>query len=148
MNDQALMCVRNTGTNKQKEFQPLPQLDLFAVEVDGCSMNVLHHQIRLAALGMPGVDQVNDRGMLERCEHLPFGQEPIAPNGALLFGAQNFDRYLEPDLAIGAFGQPDGSHAALADLRDEGVWADGLSGESRLDGKRNPRLLKEIFLRQ
>src|SRR3954469_23761231 len=74
----------------EKQSDLLPKTKPCGIDVDGCSFNVLHDEVRLAVLAMTGVQQTGDVGMRERGQDLSLRQKPLAQLGAVGAGPQKF----------------------------------------------------------
>ena len=114
MNDQAPMGVSNSITNLYEQFQLIAKCKPRAVSIDRDALDVFHNQIGSAIPGMPGVNHMNNRRMVKRCQDLPFPQKTVVPYCTELVSAQELDCYSLLNLAVSAFGQKNGTHSAAA----------------------------------
>ncbi len=71
MNDQVPVRMRNALAYAQKQFEPLAHIDAGRVPVDGNTLHILHHQKRPVILCVAGIDDMNDRGVMESGQQLP-----------------------------------------------------------------------------
>ena len=103
-----------TGTNSSSRCRRR-QAVLVAVVGDRHALDQLHHEVRPAASRRAGVEDLGDVGVVHQGQRLPLrleaGEDLARVHAGLddLDGDQALDR-------LGLLGQPDGAHAALADL--------------------------------
>ena len=90
---------------------------------------MLEHQVRLAAVGDPRVDQAGDVGMGEPGEHAPLAAEPLAPHRVEQREVEELDGDLALEAAVAPVGEPDAAHAAAPEQSLEREGADALPGE-------------------
>ena len=117
MHDQALMGNTDCRTHgvKQAQHGRRRQSFLTAILFNAATVDVLHHQIRLAARCRAAIKQARDIGMRQSRQDLPFlGQvrECIGTGNA----AQQFDRDHLFEMAIAALRKINRAHAAVRNL--------------------------------
>jgi len=91
-----------------------------APAIDGFALDEIHQQIRRAVGGFATIDQPRDARMIQCRKDLAFGQE--TPREFTTLGARcghQLDGDALAESAIAAFAQPDCSHSARADRRDQ-----------------------------
>jgi hypothetical protein len=66
-----------------------------------------------------GINYLDDRRMMERCEDFAFFEESGAPVGAISAGAEEFHGDLLVDFTVASFAKPYGSHAARPNPADQ-----------------------------
>src|SRR5580693_2880623 len=84
---------------------------------------------------MSSVKKAPDAWMIQRRQNLPFSQEAVAAIGSIGSATDEFDGYGLIYFPIGAFGQKDGSHAALAQETHQPVAATHVSSGWRNSGR-------------
>ena len=65
--------------------------------------------------------------MIQRRENLPFGAKAMPVNLRVQPGAEQLERDLLRELAVGALGEKDPRHAAAADLVHDSIGTDAAS---------------------
>ena len=108
--------------------EPQPRGDIqptaVAILVDPLAVDVLHHEVRPAVLGRPGVEQPGDVGMLaERGLDVDLGVEPSHDRVAVHPALDQLDGDLLPEV-LDPGGQVDAPHAPAADPRRELIRPD------------------------
>ncbi len=125
MNDPPLVRVVNARAGLLEESQSLTGAEslLVAVLVDRYTRHVLHDEEGLATRCGPGIEDLGDRRVIHHRQGLTFGLEPRHD----LPRVHAVPDHLEGDVAfhgLGLPGEPDLSHAALAQLAQQTVGAD------------------------
>ena len=98
-------------------------MDGCSIRIDWRSFDIFHDQIRPAALGVAGIDHVDNRRVIERGEELTLPEKTVAPCGAMFVEAEKLDGYLLFNLAIGSLGQINCAHATRAEQSHQPVWS-------------------------
>ncbi|MCR6701670.1 MAG: hypothetical protein NVV68_11175 [Dokdonella sp.] len=131
MHDQPRMRMRDRRADDQEQTQPRGDAEsgTFAVRAQVDAVDVLERQPRPVLAVDAAVDQPRDVGMGQAGQDLPLGAEARVPVGGIPAAANQLDRDLLRELAVGAFGQPDRAHAAAADLAQQPERADAATGE-------------------
>ena len=129
VDDALLMGVLDGLANRDEELEPLldREADVVAVLGDRHAFDVFHDEVRPAFVGHAAVKDLGDVGMVHQGEGLPLGLEPREDLARV---HARLDE-LEGDAALdrlGLLGDPDGAHAAFADLLQQLVAADFLAG--------------------
>ena len=138
--DQPVVGVGHRVQHVEEECEPLGQRQLLraAVAVDGLARHVFQHQVGLgrAPLGqVAGVQQPRDVGVCQARHDAALAGEALGAGGREQAGAEELDGHLAFKTAVGALGQPDAAHAALAELAHQGVGPHGLPGQARWGGQ-------------
>ena len=94
---------------------------------EGLALDEGHHIVE-EAVGVAGVDQPQDVGMLEAGGGLDLGEEAVAADDGTELGVEDLDGDLAVVLQV--LGEVDGGHAALAELTVETVTVGQGGGES------------------
>ena len=116
MDDQILVCELDGVADTLKESKSLLDSEVLFVAktVDGRSIHVFHRQVQIAIAGYTAIEQAGDQWMLESCENLALLTEPFAEEAGRKREVDKLDGDLLLELAIGAMGQIDGTHASAA----------------------------------
>jgi hypothetical protein len=85
------------------------------------AFHIFHDQIGLAVFGVAGIDDVDYRRVMERCEELTFSQKTAAPFGAISVSGEEFDSDLLLDFAVSSLGEVNGSHASGAEQSNQAI---------------------------
>jgi hypothetical protein len=108
-------------------------------------------QVRPAVLGGPAVEQAGDVGMVEGGEDLPLGAEALQEIGAVGAIAEDLDRDLLAELAVGPRAEVDAGHAPFGEPALHAPGAEALAHPAqggrwrqRRVHRRQRRLLEEI----
>src|ERR1700722_19767598 len=105
MDDQMMVGGGDSLADAQEQLEPLAQIDLCSVGINGRSFHIFHDQIRPAALGVAGIDHGDNGRGIQVCEELTFPEKTVAPCGAMFVDAEELDGYLLFNLAIGSLGR-------------------------------------------
>ena len=146
MYDEVAMRVFDRGAHREQKPDAVRHWKLLCVAelVDGTSVHVLHHQVRVAVRADSAVQKPCDIRMIELGQDLALGAEPFREKLRAQVGAHHFQRRLLLELAVGAMGQVNRTHAARADLAVNPVFAESAALRSGEGGWRFdlPRLVK------
>ena len=115
MHDQPLMRELHRAADflEQAQARIERQRALVAVRVDRLALDVFHDEIRLAARRRAAVEQARDVRMLQRREDLPLARE-VREHLGVGHAADQLDRGALLEMSVGALGEIDRAHAALA----------------------------------
>jgi hypothetical protein len=94
------------------------------------AFHIFHDQIGLAVFGVAGIDDVDYRRVMERCEELTFSQKTASPLRVISVSGEEFDGYLLLDFAVSSLGEVNGSHASGAEQSNHAI----LSAVTKLMG--------------
>ena len=125
--------------------EPQPLLErgacLPAMLRDRHALDELHHEVG-TPVRFAAVEQARDVGVIEPREHLTFLQEP--PPDALRVdpALQELQGDALLELAVAPLGDPDLSHAAAAEQRDQHVGTDGFARRVRIRGRTGAELFE------
>src|ERR1700753_1087988 len=100
MNDQIPVEVTGGGAHFDKQRNDAAAIECGAVGVDRLSLDILHDEIRLSIVGMPGVEQPGDVGMRQAGKDLTLGQKAPAEVRRIHAWPQKLHGYLLRDLDI------------------------------------------------
>jgi hypothetical protein len=95
--------------------------------VDGLALQVFEDQVRCAVYGRAAIEQAGDIRMAQPCEDLPFGAESSGKLGCGVRAAHELDRNEGIVFAVGALGEVDRAHSAVADQVEETIGADAFA---------------------
>jgi hypothetical protein len=104
--------------------------------VEGPAVDEFHDEVGQAVRGDAAVEEAGDEGVLVGGEDLAFGGEAAAGVIGVEAAAEEFDGGGHGELAVGAFGDPDGAHAAGGERFQEapGTEKGTLEGRDRGGG--------------
>jgi len=122
MHDQIPVQIGGGRADLEEQCDLLPHAQTRGKNVDGFAIDVFHGQKRLAARQMAGIQHASDVRVSQRCEYLPFLEEPLALRVARARRKQFHGQALG-DFAVGAFGQINHAHAAASDHVQQPVGA-------------------------
>ena len=128
----ASSTCRNSSTRSRT-----PSERAVAPAVDVLALDQLEHEIRLAARGDAGVEQLGDAGLAQAREDRALAPEPLLRVGVEQAAAQQLDGGVAFEAAVAAARAPDAAHAALADHLDQRPGADRIA--RRDAGRREAR---------
>ncbi len=94
----------------------------------GSPVDVLHGEVRPPVGGDAAVEEARDVGVLQPRENLPLAEEAAENLAAEWPAANELERDVLLELAVGAIGQEHPAHAAVADLADHAVRPDAVAG--------------------
>ena len=94
---------------------------LIAVAVDVVAFNVLENEIGLSGVRHSGVDQFRDVRMRQTAENDALALESFLAGLPHQRDVEKLHRDFPLKSSVVSFRQPDAAHAALADLRYQGV---------------------------
>jgi len=136
MHDEVLVREVDGAEDDAKKLDALADGELArgAVLVDGLAFDVLGDEVGNAVIGLAGVEQLDDGGVIEDGEGLALVLEAAEDVVVKETGANELEGDTLAEFAIGALGEVDGAHAAAADLAKDLVGADaaaehGVGGE-------------------
>ena len=98
-----------------------------AVRGDGLAFDVFQRQVGLPVVGLPGVVQPRDVRVHERTQDVALARKTLHQHAALQAQHRQLQRHRALEHAVGALGQPDLAHAALAEHAEQAVRADGVA---------------------
>ena len=126
MDDQIPVRVGHRAAHDQEHAQPIGERQLVpvAVAVDGLALDELHHDVGRAVVGRAAVEEPRDVRMLEAGEDLPLPPEVADRVVAGAADRDDLDRDPLAVLIVGARGQIDDAHPAVAELAEHAVGAD------------------------
>ena len=124
------LAVRGVDRVRDLDHQLDPSLErrrpLLAPDGDRRPFDILEHEVRVAVVGRTAVEQVGDSGMVQPGENLALTQEPVGDRLRIEAGPDALDGHLLLELAVGALGEEDLSHAAFAEAAHQPVGTDRL----------------------
>src|SRR5262245_47773407 len=100
---------------------------LRAEEINGSSLDILEHQIRLSIRSQTGVIQTSDVRMLEGRKDLPLSLHPFGQTISSPSSVSEFQGNRPVEHLVCAFGQPDRAHSTASELANQVVWSDDAS---------------------
>ncbi|CAM4072987.1 hypothetical protein ROSA5918_21850 [Roseateles saccharophilus] len=110
---------------------------LLAVLVDGQALDILQHEIGLAAVVHAGIQQPRDMRVRKPAEDLALAGEAGRATAAEHAGAEELDRNVALEAAVGPARQPNRAHAAPAQFALQHIGPDVQAGQvGRLIGCR------------
>ena len=132
MDNQIRMGMRHCGQYIQKQANARLQIELVlvAILIDRRAVNVFEDEIRLAIGGNAGIEEVGNVRMSESAKDATFAFESFFSRAPGERDAHELHRSLPLEPAVTATGEPDASHSALANLRDQSVGTKCLARES------------------
>jgi hypothetical protein len=133
VHDQMLVRVAHRPGHLKKQLQPLAHAQRvgIGVGIDRLSIDVLHHEERLAVLGGTAIQEPGNVGVLEGRQDLPLGPEPGDHLGGVHSPLDELDRDLLLEQPVRTSAQVDRAHAPPAQLSHRPVGA-----EAAADGRR------------
>src|SRR5437868_7950963 len=102
MNNEVAMRICDGVAHFDEQRQLGAQVQFGRIYIDGCSVDVLHHQVGLALSGVACVEQTRDSGMSQVGENLALAQEAAAEGRFLAAIAEQLDGDALLDFSIGA----------------------------------------------
>ena len=99
-----------------------------AVPVDRDALDVLHHEVGRAVRGLPAVDEARDRRVIERGQDLPLAAETDQVLGGQRPAPHDLDRDALLVAVVVTDGEVNGPHPAAADLADQAIRAEPVTG--------------------
>jgi hypothetical protein len=125
MDDEALVGVLHRCGNAVEKREPRAQREPVARDVleQRHAVDVLHHDVRLAVVGLAAVEQMRDVGMVELRQDLALLAQAALP----VLGrkaADQLDRDALLEAAVGAFGKQHRTHAAGAEFAQHAPGAE------------------------
>ena len=123
VDDQVLVCVLHGGADLSKELQARGGVEPVCVAVlhDRLPFDELHREVRPSVRRAAAVEQSGDIRMLEAGEDLPLVPEAADDAVGVHAALEHLDRHALLERIIVANAKIDGSHAAMAELRNEAV---------------------------
>src|SRR2546430_4873196 len=114
------------GEYLQKKADPRRTIERVApdIGVDGLTVDVLEHQVRLPRRAHAGVEQLGDAGMLQAGQRRALAAEARLPRAGETREVEQLDRREPFEAAIRARRQPHRAHAALAERALQPVSAE------------------------
>jgi hypothetical protein len=111
------MGVLHGGTHLEQQPEPRAHIECACIgEVgDGCTLHVLHHDVRLAVFGHTAVQQRGDVGVAEVGEDLPFVPEALHGELASQPTLEELERHPFAILIVGAHAFEHRAHPAFTD---------------------------------
>src|SRR5579864_7140327 len=142
------MSHRGEHIQKQTNARLQIELELVAILIDCGAIDVLEDEIRLAGGGNAGIKGFCNVGMSEPAKDATFTFESFFRRGPDERDVHELYRSLPLEPAVAATGEPDVSHSALANRRDQSVGTERLACESCRAGRCESSLLQKTFLPQ
>src|SRR6185369_4728591 len=132
MHDELAVRVRDRVGDLEEQAQPLPQAETVrrAVLVDRSSLDVLEREIRLPLRGDTGIVEPSDVRMRERGENLALASEALGETPVPRGEMRQLQRDRSIENSVGALRQPDGAHAAAAELAYQPIRTDRVASAS------------------
>src|SRR5258705_7809085 len=125
------MSVRNCPTDLSKESQSITGVEsLVITEVsDRFSFDMLHHEVRQAVAGRTATVQARDVRMFKIGENLPFHQETSEHRIRVHAALDQFEGDALREALAAMLGEEHNTHSAFADLFEDKIIVDFLTGE-------------------
>src|SRR5580692_94547 len=139
---------RAQHTQKQADAGFDAQTLLIAVAINVLPFDKLKDQVRLPAGRYSCIHQLRDVGMRQPTENAALAFESTFAAFPHLCDMDELHRHFSLKAPIVALGQPNASHAALADLRNQRIRSNSLAGQPPRPGCRSRAILQKTFLSQ
>src|SRR5215469_12971820 len=132
--DEVAMRVIHSVADRKEEVDAVleRQRAASAIIEDGLALEVLHDEVG-AAVKEAAIEQPRDVGMLEAREDLALGVEAAQHCIGIHAALDDLDGGALLELAVGAFGQVDGAHAAAAELTHHAPRAEHLGSTVEIE---------------
>ena len=142
----AAVRVRHGRAHGAKQLQACRHVELVpvAVDINRLARDVLHHEVGQALFGASAVEQACDIGVVQGGQDLALLLEAAQHFLTAGLRAHNLESDLLAEGVVGAHGQVDGSHTALADFAEDLVGTDASPFQARRilrrDGQRGQQI--------
>src|SRR6202022_3743555 len=125
MNNEISMRVLNRGADLQEHFEAFTneQCTAVAINVDGLSIDMFHHQIRCTVVQVAAVDEPRDGRVIERCKNVAFAVKPAAQSWMQNGVMQHLDGNGLLVLRVVALAAIHGAHSTLPENGHDAVRA-------------------------
>src|SRR5262245_8874039 len=114
-------CDRAQHIEKQADPRTKIKPVLVPIAIDLGTLDMFEHKARLSVGRNCGVDLLGDVRWRKHGENASFALEALFPVSAEERNVEKLDGKVALEAPVVAFGEPDVSHAALADLRQQRV---------------------------
>jgi hypothetical protein len=131
MHNQVLMrgIDRRADGGEQLETFVDGELIAIAIDIDRLAVDVLHDDVRRAVSRRTAVQELGDIRMIERGEDLALDPQALLHLFRDEAAAHQLDGDLLAELAVCAFGQEHGAHAAFPERAQDAVRSDAFADE-------------------
>src|ERR1700722_4658901 len=133
MNDQMAVRMANGGKDalEQRDARGDAELQPITIDVDGLTLNVLQHELRLYIVTDPCIDEASNVRMVESSQHPSFAAEALIPRPTEQVRVHELDGDRAFEASVRAPCSPDAAHATATDLGFDHVWPDVATAERR-----------------
>ena len=125
------MLHRLQHLTEERKARALVQPPRVAKGIDALAGHMLEHEVGLALLGDPGIDEARDVRVRQPRQDRALAPEARGQRALKQAGVQQLDRRAGLEAPVAAFSQPDRAHAALAQRLEQRIGADALADQQR-----------------